>query len=142
MAKLQQITPMLLAADLEASLAFFETVLGFKTRAHQREFDYAYLVRDNVAIRLLGAGPGAGAHDEKRQVHCYIDVDDVDALYAELKPELDTPPKGRVRPPHDTEYGHREFPVPDPDTPPISFRRATTRRAASHSRPKWIHYGS
>lgn len=45
MAKLKQITPMLLVADLKASLAFFETVLGFETRLRMTEFDYAYLAR-------------------------------------------------------------------------------------------------
>lgn len=121
MAKLQQITPMLLVADLKASLAFFETVLGFETRLHQTEYDYAYLVRDGVALRLLGVGDGIDTHDEKRQAHCYIDVDDVDDLYAELKFELDKLPEGRVRPPHDTEYGQRELHVTDLDTLLISF---------------------
>lgn len=128
MARLQQITPMLLVADLTASIAFFETALGFECRVRMEDFDYAYLVRDSVAVRLLGVGPGIDTHDEKRQVHCYIDVDDVDALYAELKPELDKLPEGRVRPPHDTEYGQRELHVTDLDTLLISFGHELPRR--------------
>lgn len=127
MAELQQITPMLPVADLKASIAFFETVLGFECRLQMQDFDYAYMVRDKVAIRLLYAGPNVDTHDEKRQVHCYIDVDDVDALYAELKPELDKLPKGRVRPPFDTDYGQRELHVTDLDTLLISFGHASPR---------------
>ena len=83
--------------------------------------NYAFLRRDNAAIRLLEVLPERELHDRRSQNHVYIDVDDVDGLYAELKPELDKLPQGRVRPPFNTEYGQREFHVRDLDALLISF---------------------
>lgn len=113
------LTPMLPVADKAKSIAFFEETLGFETRV---DIDnYAYLRRDDVALRLIEADDGFDPKAENRQVHCYIDVDDVDALYAELKPALDRLPAGRVRAPFDTDYGMRELHVKDEDALLISF---------------------
>ena len=51
----------------------------------------------------------------------YIDVEDVDGLWAELKPKLDLLPPGHVEPPCDQEYGQREFAVIGPDGDLIAF---------------------
>lgn len=51
----------------------------------------------------------------------YIDVEDVDELYAELKPKLDLLPAGQVQPPFDQDYGQREFTVIGPDGDIIAF---------------------
>ncbi|MGE4185814.1 MAG: hypothetical protein AB7E81_12590, partial [Hyphomicrobiaceae bacterium] len=51
----------------------------------------------------------------------YIDVDDVDALYAELAPQLAALPAGRVRAPFDQPYGQRELHVIDEDCSLIFF---------------------
>jgi hypothetical protein len=77
--------------------------------------------RDNAAIRLLEVLPERELGDRRSQQHVYIDVNDVDGLDAELKPELDRLPHGRVRAPFDTEYGQREFHVTDLDALLISF---------------------
>lgn len=121
MPRMQRLTPMLLVSNLEASLQFFGDVLGFDTPYVMSEYRYAYIACEGVAVRLFEASPDIDLQDEARQVHCYIDVEDLDGLYAELKPELDKLPKGRVRPPFDTEYGQREFHVTDADTLLISF---------------------
>ena len=48
----------------------------------------------------------------------YIDVEDVDALFASLKDRVEV-----VESPHDTEYGMREFIVRDPNRFWIIFGR-------------------
>jgi len=48
-------------------------------------------------------------------------VRDVDALYAELKPKLDTLPPGDVHGPADKPYGQRELLVLAPDGELIVF---------------------
>jgi len=113
MANLKQITPLIPVADVAKSVEFFEEVLGFKS-SNQSEI-YAYIYRDDVAIRLQKAGDDVG------EVACYIDVEDVDGLYAELKPELDRLPPGRVRSPFNQPYGQREFHVIDLDSLLIFF---------------------
>ena len=54
----------------------------------------------------------------------YVDVRDVDALYAELKPKLDTLPNGDVHGPADKAYGQRELLVLAPDGNLIAFGQA------------------
>jgi len=48
-------------------------------------------------------------------------VRDVDALYAELKPKLDTLPKSDVHGPANKEYGQRELLILAPDGNILAF---------------------
>jgi len=122
MTNLLQITPFIHVPDTEKAIAFFEVVLGFEVLL--RRGDYAYLQRETVGIRLLqGAGENAGIQGNRRFAY-YIDVRDVDALYAELKPKLDTLPSGDVHGPADKEYGQRELLVLAPDGNLIAFGQA------------------
>jgi len=113
MPKLKQITPLVPVVDVLKSVEFFEKVLGFQ--AIQQSDIYAYIQRDNVAIRLQKAGEDVG------EQACYIDVTGVDALYTELKPALDKLPAGQVRAPFNQAYGQREFHVIDLDSLLIFF---------------------
>ena len=116
---LGQITPLITAREINRSVKFYVETLGFKV-GYQAE-GYAYLHRDSVAIRLLTAGEGVDLRNPKRQQSCYIDVEDIDALYQELCPKLDRLPKGRVKKPFDQFYGQREFHVIDEDAMLIFF---------------------
>jgi len=62
-----------------------------------------------------GAPPGNG------RFGCYVDVNDVDALYAEVKPKLDLLPDGDVHGPANKDYGQRELLVLAPDGNVIAF---------------------
>jgi hypothetical protein len=83
--------------------------------------DYAYLHRETVGIRLLENRGTDGAPPGNRRYAYYVDVRDVDALYAELKPKLDRLPNGDVHGPADKEYGQRELLVLAPDGNLIAF---------------------
>ena len=120
MPQLRAITPMVPVANLDAAVAFFTETLGFV--ASFRMEGYAYLKRDHVALRLLQAS--FDTQDPARQQSCYIDVENLDALYAELKPKLDQLPDGRVRAPFNQDYGQREFHVTDEDALLIFFGEA------------------
>lgn len=109
MTQITQITPFIMTHDLEASIGFFERVLGFKC-GFQME-NYAFVRRDTGALRLLETDKDCPISEQM----IYLDCADVDALYAELKPKLDELPEGRVRAPFDQPYGMREFHVKDPD---------------------------
>ena len=119
MPRLAQITPLVPVSNIKRSTRFFVDTLGFKV-GFQAD-NYVYLIRDCVAIRLLQAGEGVDLRDPKRQQSCYIDVEGVDELYQELKPELDKLPKGRVKAPFDQAYRQREFHVLDEDALLIFF---------------------
>jgi catechol 2,3-dioxygenase-like lactoylglutathione lyase family enzyme len=116
-----QVTPFIHVDDLAAALAFFEDVLGFEVRYRLR--DYAYLHRETVGIRLIknSASENEGAPPGNRRFAYYIDVRDVDALHAELKPKLDALPARDVFGPVDQTYGQRELMLVAPDGNLIVF---------------------
>lgn len=122
-----QITPFMHVTDLERALAFFTDVLGFETLF--RSADYAYVQRESAAIRILQSRGAEGAPPGNRRFAYYVDVRDVDALHAELKPRLDTLPAGDVHGPADKPYGQRELLVLAPDGNLIAFGQAISETA-------------
>lgn len=120
-----QITPFMHVPDLEKALAFFNDVLGFATLF--RGGDYAYVHRETVGIRIMQNRGEDGAPPGNRRFAYYIDVRDVDALYAELKPKLDTLPEGDVHGPANKSYGQRELLVLAPDGNLLAFGQAISR---------------
>jgi catechol 2,3-dioxygenase-like lactoylglutathione lyase family enzyme len=118
-----QITPFMHVTDLQAALVFFTDVLGFEVRSRFGR-DYAYVERDGVAVRILESHGADGAPPGNRRFCYYIDVRDVDALYAELKPKLDRLPHGGVHGPADKPYGQRELCVLAPDGNILAFGHA------------------
>jgi catechol 2,3-dioxygenase-like lactoylglutathione lyase family enzyme len=117
-----QITPFMHVEDLERALAFFNDILGFETQF--RVHDYAYVHRETAGIRILEHKGADAAPPGTRRFAYYIDVRDVDQLYTELKPKLDTLPKRDVYGPVNQSYGQRELLVLAPDGNLIVFGQA------------------
>jgi len=117
-----QVTPFMLVPDLAKAVAFFEDILAFETTF--RVDNYAYVTRDGVAFRILEEGEGNPFQPGTRRFAYYIDVRDVDALYAQLKPKLDTLPPRDVHGPADKPYHQRELLVLAPDGNLIAFGQA------------------
>jgi len=117
-----QVTPFMHVEDIERALAFFTGILGFETRF--RAANYAYVHRETTGFRILEQTGADGAPPGNRRFAYYIDVRDVDGLYAELKPKLDTLPKGDVYGPVDQSYGQRELLVLAPDGNLLAFGQA------------------
>ena len=122
MANFIQVTPFMHVEDLERALAFFNGILGFKTLL--RFPDYAYVHRETAGFRLMEGKGEEAAPPGNRRFAYYIDVRDVDGLYAELKPKLDTLPKGDVHGPANKPYGQRELLVLAPDGNLLAFGQA------------------
>jgi catechol 2,3-dioxygenase-like lactoylglutathione lyase family enzyme len=118
MTQFEQVTPFLHVPDLQKALDFFTDILGFTVP--YRQDGYAYIHRETVGFRLLEAEEDQAAAGRRRFAY-YIDVRDVDALYAELKAKLDTLPPGDVHGPVDKPYGQRELLVLAPDGELIVF---------------------
>ena len=126
MSNFMQITPFMHVDDVDRAVAFFTDILGFKIGL--RFEDYAYIHRENVGFRMLQNRGTDGAPPGNRRFAYYIDVRDVDALYAELKPKLDTLPTRDVHGPADKPYGQRELLVLAPDGNLIAFGQAIAKR--------------
>jgi catechol 2,3-dioxygenase-like lactoylglutathione lyase family enzyme len=123
MTHFEQVTPFLHVPDLQKALDFFTDILGFTVPFRQP--GYAYIHRETVGFRLL-EGPAGEIGPGRRRFAYYIDVSDVDALYAELKPRLDTLPPDDVHGPADKPYGQRELLVLAPDGELIVFGMAVS----------------
>ena len=120
--RLTQITPFVPCTSLDTQVAFYRDVLGF-TVGFQAD-NYAFLRRDDVAVRLVEVDDTVDLSVPEREGSFYIDVTDIDAVYAQMKPRLDPLPEGRVRAPFNQDYGQREFHVIDEDCTLIFFGEA------------------
>ncbi|HJV21528.1 MAG TPA: VOC family protein, partial [Holophagaceae bacterium] len=90
MGELYQITPFLHVPDLPKALHLLTEILGFTVK--YAEPSYAYLEWERAALRVLEEpGRKLPAPGEPRMT-VYLDVPDVDALYARLRPGLATLP--------------------------------------------------
>ena len=117
--QLTQITPFVPCSNLNRQIDFYNQRLGFNV-GFQAE-NYAFLRRDQVAIRLVEVDGDVDLTHPERQNSFYIDVDEVDALYASIEPNIRDLPSGRVRPPFDQDYGQREFHIIDEDCTLVFF---------------------
>ena len=118
MPKLYRVRPFLRCPDIDDAVAFFVDTLGFKLDIKVDHF--ARVSRDEVMFLLYGDGVQLPPRGGGRYTS-YVDVDDADAFYAELKPKLDLLPPGHVCPPTDQEHGQRDFWVIGPDGDIIAF---------------------
>jgi hypothetical protein len=113
MQNILQITPMLHVPHLASALDLFTRVLRFEIRFAVG--NYAYLENEIGAIRILEEKRRALVAPDQARMTVYMDVRDVDALYAELLPGLKALPAGDVLPPVDQHWHQREFHVRLPD---------------------------
>ncbi len=117
-----QVTPFMVVDDLKRALAFFTDILGFEVLL--RYPNYAYVHCETVGFRILEQKGPEGAPPGNRRFAYYIDVRDVDQLYTELKPKLDTLPPGDVHGPANKPYHQRELLVLAPDGNLLAFGQA------------------
>jgi catechol 2,3-dioxygenase-like lactoylglutathione lyase family enzyme len=120
-----QITPFMQVEDLERALTFFTEILGFETLF--RVDNYAYVHRETVGFRILEQTGADGSPPGNRRFAYYIDVRNVDRLYAELKPKLDTLPPRDVSGPVNQSCGQRELLVLAPDGNLLAFGQAIAK---------------
>ena len=119
--RLTGVSPVLLVADLERSLAFYGDGLGFDCQRFGEPPDFAVVKRDDAILLLALAAETERLvphwHIVEKMWNAYIRVEDVDALYAEVQArgtEIDYSI-------YDAPHGFREFGVTDPDGYDIAF---------------------
>jgi len=121
----KKLTPNLLVANVEQSLAFYVDTLGFErgmTVPDQSPLVFASVSSGAVEIFLNDAAtavkeyPGFGGRPIGATGTLFIEVDGVDALHDQLKPSVNI-----VMPIVTQFYGMREFAIEDPDGYVITF---------------------
>ena len=108
MAKLTSLHPIMWTEDLEASMEFYISTLGFSCKNTSDDYQWAILSRDGIEIML--AKPNAHIHFSKPVFtgSFYFNTDDVEPLWnglkdkAEICYEIET-----------FEWGMREFAIYD-----------------------------
>ena len=123
--QLTQITPFVPCSSLDRQIVFYRDILGFEV-GYQAD-NYAFLRRDNVAVRLVEVDDSVDLTNPERQGSFYIDVNGIDALYASMETALQRLPRARVRAPFNQDYGQREFHVADEDCTLVFFGEAVQK---------------
>jgi catechol 2,3-dioxygenase-like lactoylglutathione lyase family enzyme len=95
--------------DIDGAIAFYEGTLGFNCTFRME--NYAFLRRKGGALRLIAVAADCDIGEQM----IYLDCEDPDGVYTQMKPQLDLLPADRVRAPFDQPYGMREFHVKGPD---------------------------
>ena len=106
---LRAATPMIHVPDVRATATWYEAI-GFTVL---ETYDDG---ADGLSFAILSAGEtrvmfnqgGRPSAERRREVDLYVDVAEVDELFASLKDRVDV-----VKSPHDTHYGMREFIIRD-----------------------------
>lgn len=121
MVLLTGVSPVLLVADLQRSVDYFSDRLGFECHVFGDPPNFATAARDAAVILI------AVSDEPERLVphwqivdkmwDAYIRVDDVDAIYAEVKARG----AGIDYTIYNAPHGFREFGVQDPDGHDIAF---------------------
>lgn len=124
MFELHQVTPAIPCGSLKTQIVFYRAVLGF--RVVFETDTYAFMRRDKIAVRLQEVAAGVDLSVPDRQQSFYVDVQGLYALHEDLKVQLGSLPKGRVRPPFAQQYGQREFHVTDEDCTTVIFGETAT----------------
>ncbi|HVM09952.1 MAG TPA: VOC family protein [Acidimicrobiales bacterium] len=118
MARLTQLRTMLDARSIPETVAFYER-LGFElvNTFGGDPPTWAQVARDGIRLMFNAAEPHVHddgevhSHEPSMSGSIYLDADDVDALYDELRPRVERV----VMEPTTREHGMREFAVEDPN---------------------------
>jgi len=105
---IQGLIPVLRTWDFEASIAFYQTVLGFECVSRNDELRWAQLKRDDSALMLSGPNDHMEETEPIFTGSFYFQCDDVEDLWRRLS--------GLARvcyPLEDFDYGMREFAIYD-----------------------------
>jgi uncharacterized glyoxalase superfamily protein PhnB len=118
--KLTRVAPEMPVTDLDESLTYYRTKLGFEVEMKMPEVDYAIVERDDVALHLFQ--DRARSHSPA-SVHIF--TDGLEELYTELHARGAQVSQRIVRQP----WGNRDFRITDPTGNEIKFTEPLAENA-------------
>jgi predicted enzyme related to lactoylglutathione lyase len=118
----KRISPMLAVADMEETVAFYETVLGF--RATMKAPEYCIVERDGQTIHFMKAASEEVLKCVRGHTEIYIEVSGIHALWERVKTFKN---HYRIRDLFDREYGMTEFHIADPNECLVFVGEATAK---------------
>jgi predicted enzyme related to lactoylglutathione lyase len=106
----KKISPMLAAADIEETLAFYHDVLGFEVARKSPE--YCIVERDGQTIHFMKAASEEVMRCVRGHTEIYIEVSNIAALWEHVQTFKD---RYKIRDLFDRDYGMTEFHISDPN---------------------------
>jgi uncharacterized glyoxalase superfamily protein PhnB len=106
--KYKALTPMMWTAELEATIEFYTTILGFNLEELNQERGLCSLTKDKVSIMFAIPNQQTPFDGPKFTGSLYINIEEVDTLWAKLQNKATI-----LYPIEDFEYGMREFAILD-----------------------------
>jgi len=122
MPQFQSLVSMLQTLDMEQTMKWYETVLGFRREGHQAH-EWCRLGRDGISIMFMTNAHLGPPHATATQ---YFSVDNADALWEIIKENC----KAEWGP-ADMPYGLGEFAIKDPNGYLLSFGSPIKREGLS-----------
>jgi len=101
---------MLVAANMQETLRFYQGMLGFTPTMTSSE--YSIVERDGQTIHFMKAASEEVMEGVRGHTEIYIEVSGINALWEHVKTFKD---RYRVRDLYDREYGMTEFHIEDPN---------------------------
>ena len=122
MPSVRRITPLLLANDLEETIEFYRTVLGFELLGTYPESEPTFCQLGSQDAHLMFDTAAAGTHDRKPNCtgQLYMYPEDIDVAWAELKDRVELVSELQVHP-----WGMQSFRFKDPNGYEIIFGLST-----------------
>ena len=109
---LRKAVPVLAALNVPRLVEWYESTLGFK--AHWKDEGYGIVERDDIILHFWHANNPI----HPKNTSCYINVDEVDVLYEEMKAARVIHPNAPLS---NQPHGIREFAILDHDGNLIRF---------------------
>lgn len=109
------LSPLIMVSDIDRSVEFYSRVLDFTATIRNPDARYALLRREDAMLALIENTCEEARKATSEQTAAQIWVDEIDGLWAEIEPRIPDMALVRSKPPHDREYGVREFHLTDPD---------------------------
>jgi predicted enzyme related to lactoylglutathione lyase len=106
----KKISPMLAAADMEETLAFYQKVLGFT--AMMKSPEYSIIQRDGQTIHFMKAASEEVMRCVRGHTEIYVEVSNIASLWEHVKTFKD---RYKIRDLFDRDYGMTEFHIGDPN---------------------------
>jgi catechol 2,3-dioxygenase-like lactoylglutathione lyase family enzyme len=110
MPTIKRISPMLAVADMDETLDFYTTVLGFSVA--MKSPDYAILECSGATIHFMKAAGESVLQAVRGHTEIYIEVDDIAPIWTHVQTFK---AKYKIRDLFDQPYGMTEFHIGDPN---------------------------
>jgi predicted enzyme related to lactoylglutathione lyase len=118
----KRISPMLAVADMDATIVFYQEVLGFAPTMTSPE--YSIVARNGQTIHFMKAASEDVMKCVRGHTEIYIEVSGIHALWEHVKTFKD---RYKIRDLFDREYGMTEFHIGDPNECLVFVGERTSR---------------